>query len=417
MLKPKAILLTGCALAAVGMGIARPANAQAYNATPGTQAGSVTYNRANPLGAGTETITINSPSAVILWGPNAGDFLPAGNLAMYQGATGNPDYTVLNRIVPAGAPLASIFNGTVQSRVSATDNTVSGNIYFYNPSGIIAGPTSVFNVGSLVLTTLDVTFDAAGNLGSPVLFNGVAGSKAAVNIQSGAQINATGSNAYVALVSPSITQAGTVSADGSIAYIAGESVDLTINAGLLDFTINTGTTDTNGVIHTGTTTGPASTSSSDTQVIAMVALPKNAALTMLLTGSIGYTPAASAANEGSSVILAAGYDTPVPTAVPANRFGRIFFGLDGTIRNSMTAYATDSVTVDPSSLVASLTTFAFVSSVTFECSSAGRTPSTSASDFACTRHGKPSQVAHLMQVENGGFDSSSMIPHGAWNGR
>ena len=354
MLKRRAILLTGCALAAVGMGIARPANAQAYNATPGTQAGSVTYNRANPLGAGTETITINSPSAVILWSPNAGDFLPAGNLAMYQGAAGNPDYTVLNRIVPAGAPLASIFNGTVQSRVSATDNTVSGNIYFYNPSGIIAGPTSVFNVGSLVLTTLDVTFDAAGNLGSPVLFNGVAGSKAAVNIQSGAQINATGSNAYVALVSPSITQAGTVSANGSIAYIAGESVDLTINAGLLDFTINTGTTDTNGIIHTGTTTGPASTSSSDTQVIAMVALPKNAALTMLLTGTIGYTPAASAANEGSSVILAAGYDNPVPNVVPANRFGRILLGLGGTIRNSMTAYATDTVTIDPS-----LNTFTF----------------------------------------------------------
>ena len=34
---------------------------------------------------------------------------------------------------------------------------------------------------------------------------------------------------------------------------------------------------------------------------------------------------------------------------------------------------------------------AFVSSVTFGCSSAGRTPSTSASDLACTRHGKPSQ--------------------------
>ncbi len=78
---------------------------------------------------------------------------------------------------------------------------------------------------------------------------------------------------------------------------------------------------------------------------------------------------------------------------------------------------TTSVTAVPSPFVSSLATFAFVSSVTFECSSAGRTPSTSASDFACTRHGKPSQVAQRMQVENGGFDSSSMIPHGAWNGR
>jgi len=29
----------------------------------------------------------------------------------------------------------------------------------------------------------------------------------------------------------------------------------------------------------------------------------------------------------------------------------------------------------------------------------------------------PENAAHLMQVEKGGFDSSSMIPHGAWNGR
>ena len=59
---------------------------------------------------------------------------------------------------------------------------------------------------------------------------------------------------------------------------------------------------------------------------------------------------------------------------------------------------TTSVTAVPSPFVSSLATLAFVRSVTFECSSAGRTPSTSASDFACTRHGKPSHVAQRMQV-------------------
>ena len=59
---------------------------------------------------------------------------------------------------------------------------------------------------------------------------------------------------------------------------------------------------------------------------------------------------------------------------------------------------TTSVTAVPASFVPSLTTFAFVSSVTFACSSAGRTPSTSASDLAWTRHGKPSQVAQRMHV-------------------
>ena len=59
---------------------------------------------------------------------------------------------------------------------------------------------------------------------------------------------------------------------------------------------------------------------------------------------------------------------------------------------------------------------ALVSSVTFGYSSAGRTPSTSASDFACTRQGKPSHVAQRTQVLNGGFASSRMTPHGAWKG-
>ena len=41
---------------------------------------------------------------------------------------------------------------------------------------------------------------------------------------------------------------------------------------------------------------------------------------------------------------------------------------------------------------------------------------TSASDFAWTRQGKPSHVAHRMQALNAGSVSSSMMPHGAWNG-
>jgi hypothetical protein len=78
---------------------------------------------------------------------------------------------------------------------------------------------------------------------------------------------------------------------------------------------------------------------------------------------------------------------------------------------------TTSVTSVPSPFVPSSTASAFVRSVTLGCSSAGRTPSTSASDFACTRHGKPSHSAQRMHVLNAGFASSTMIPHGAWNGR
>ena len=75
-----------------------------------------------------------------------------------------------------------------------------------------------------------------------------------------------------------------------------------------------------------------------------------------------------------------------------------------------------SVTAVPAGFVCSATASAFVSSVTLAYSSAGRTASTSASDLACTRQGKPSQVGQRTQRLNGMFASSSMTPQGAWNG-
>ena len=58
---------------------------------------------------------------------------------------------------------------------------------------------------------------------------------------------------------------------------------------------------------------------------------------------------------------------------------------------------TTSVTAVPASFVSSLTAFAFLSRVTFGCSSAGLTAMTSASDLACTRQGKPSQSGQRTQ--------------------
>ena len=107
--------------------------------------------------------------------------------------------------------------------------------------------------------------------------------------------------------------------------------------------------------------------------------------------------------NSSLAVLAAPHATT--TTSPANR------------SSAPSRSTTTSVTAVPGSFVTSLVTLAFVRSVTFGWSSAGRTPSTSASDFAWTRHGNPSQVAQRMHVLNGGLDSSSMTPHGAWNGR
>ena len=77
---------------------------------------------------------------------------------------------------------------------------------------------------------------------------------------------------------------------------------------------------------------------------------------------------------------------------------------------------TTPLTVEPPSAVSSFKAVAFVSSSTFGCSSAGRTPSTSASDLPWTTHGKPSQFAQRTQWLFGRFDSLSRIPQGAWKG-
>ena len=110
-----------------------------------------------------------------------------------------------------------------------------------------------------------------------------------------------------------------------------------------------------------------------------------------------------AAEESSSFALfAAPHETTMIS--PAN------------VSSRPSTLATTLVTAVPLSLLCSRTASAPVSSVTFGCSIAGRTPITSASAFACTRQGNPSQLSQRTHLLNGMFDSPSMIPQGAWNG-
>lgn len=337
---------------------ARPAQAQSFNATatPGLGAPSIS------TGAGTTTITINAQESVIDW--NALTFAStapfifqnAGTTATFTNPVSGPpltDYTVLNRIFlsnPAsGAPVlrAVQFDGTVTSTLNGN---VMGNIWFYSPTGIIAGAGSLFNVGSLVLTTNDI--DTTGGLygsGNSIRFRGVAGSTGYVDINAGATLRTTNNKVtsqYVALVAPRVVQAGTIQADGQVALVGAEQADISINLGLLNLVVSQGTTDANGIVHTGTTTGAATTSAANKQVIQMVAMPKNTALTMMLSGNIGYTPAALASNEGSAVVLSAGYGSYVPRATQALALGNMTIA-DATIRNALTANATDTILVQP----------------------------------------------------------------------
>ena len=144
----------------------------------------------------------------------------------------------------------------------------------------------------------------------------------------GAQINALQQNSYVALVAPRIEQGGTVKVDGSAAYVAANSLTMTMNQGLFDIQVDVGggTGNSNGIVHTGTTTGGNTASLSGNHRIYMVAVPKNQALTMLLGGTAGFDANVAGYDNGQIVLWAgwsladtgAGFNPSSETTVDAN---------------------------------------------------------------------------------------------------
>src|SRR5207302_3620455 len=123
------------------------------------------------------------------------------------GAAGLADYTVLNRIVPSDASRAISLNGQVISNLQDTGAT-GGRIWFYGPGGIVIGATAVFDVGSLLLTTNDVSNLSTSANGFSATFTGPASSTSKIQIMPGAQLNALEQDSYVALVAPRIEQGG-----------------------------------------------------------------------------------------------------------------------------------------------------------------------------------------------------------------
>lgn len=299
---------------------------------------------------GGSTIDVLGPRTVIDWsptdtsGPAIIDFLPSENSVAFR--SNLTEYTVLNRILPTTASMIGL-NGTITSTVydGGEGQLAGGNVWFYTPYGFVIGNGASISVGGLVLTTDDIAYGLDGNNGAiftdangAIKFAGASGSKAPIIVSSGASIVGNNSGSYIALVAPRIEQHGYVQADRSIAFVAAEAADITINAGNFDIAITTGTTDGEGIVHDGTTTGSASTGFSDSKAISFVAIPKNDALTMMLGGSLGYTQASSLFSDGSSIVLTAG--------AAGGPDGNIRIGA-GEFRSPVSAHATGDLTVAP----------------------------------------------------------------------
>ena len=110
------------------------------------------------------------------------------------------------------------------------------------------------------------------------------------------------------MAAPRIDHQGSARVNGSVAYVAAELVDLTINSGLFDINVQAGTEQANPLFHGGTTGGPASSMGGDNHAIYMVAVPKNTAITAVLQGSIGFDSAVSATVENGAIILSSGFN-------------------------------------------------------------------------------------------------------------
>lgn len=350
--KGKRRLLSSCAIAAgiVALAYGGPALAQVAGS------GTITPLPSGPTsntGVNPSTVNVSGAQTIIDWTPSNSpvsgvvDFLPTTNSLTFVGNT--PDYIVLNRFVGTGSNQVGI-NGEVNSflNVPGVGNRQEGNIWFYNAGGILIGPDAVFNVGSLVLTSNAIdTTDGLLGPGNTIRFRGVSGNVAPVTVLG--TINADNvahpGTSYVALVAPRVVQAGNVGVYGSAAYVGAEQADIRINGGLFDINVLVGAEGGNVITHTGTTTGPEQQagSTAPAQRIYMVAIPKNVAVGMLVSGQVGYQDGAITATTDSdgSVVLSAGYNVTegVINAAPVSAVGADITVNDVIFRSSVTAHA------------------------------------------------------------------------------
>ncbi|WP_439547168.1 beta strand repeat-containing protein, partial [Sandarakinorhabdus sp.] len=264
----------------------------------------------------TEFIDVNATQTTINWTPiddgSSGtiNFLPSDRTVEFRSGSSinGSSYTVLNRIIAANPSAVIGLSGTVNS-------DADGSIWFYAPGGLLLTNTANFNVGSLLLTANDPV-GAAG--GQPFITNGNqfrlqadSGSTARVEIESGAGINASNHNSYVIAVAPGFRMDGNINVNGSAALVAAEDVSFTLNGGLFDITTNISSAAGGMSSVSGNITGPGGNSAIlDYHRIYMMAMPRNDAMTMLITGSgqIGFDIASAADVDGNAVVLSGGYD-------------------------------------------------------------------------------------------------------------
>uniref|UniRef100_UPI000A395039 beta strand repeat-containing protein n=1 Tax=Erythrobacter donghaensis TaxID=267135 RepID=UPI000A395039 len=312
-------LMVGCGSTALALalvlGVPQRAAAQGIAAGGNVVVGSAEITTPN----GTTTqVDVFSPTAVIDWTPdvdnsgNALDFLRTGATAIFRAAQGD-NFAVLNRILPTQNNNIVVINGSVLGQVrDASGQFVPGGfLAFYSPTGILVGETATFDVGSLLLTTLDTTPQSFDDFvgGGFLTLQGQPGSTARVQVNPRARISALAENSFFAVVAADVQMSGTARVNGTHAYVAGEVVNLRLSNGLFDISIPVGTAASGQVVTLdGNIGGPSSTGAGDNHMIYALARASQDPISMLFSGNLGFDPAQSAGVINGEIILAANYD-------------------------------------------------------------------------------------------------------------
>ena len=185
--------------------------------------------------ATTLQVDLHAVNTVINWN---GFNVPAGTLANFSDKNlvrGTP-IAVLNRDMNAGGKLSQIM-GQLKS-----DPNVA--VWVYNPNGILVGNGAAINVGSLVLTTLNLSdTDFRSLTSSTYALTTDAGSKGSITVDPNATITLGAGNRGLIMVAPRISSQGTLNAAGQdVAFVTASDVTLKFTAGSpLAITINQGT--------------------------------------------------------------------------------------------------------------------------------------------------------------------------------
>ncbi|WP_170234834.1 hypothetical protein [Croceicoccus sediminis] len=345
--------MLGGSVAAAALAAISPAHAQ-VNANGVGQFG--TDSIVNNGSTTTVTITPTETEALIDWTATDADvFLDETSTLAFQ--SGGPQYTVLNRITPVAGttnPLA------IDGFVSATWGNGQSNVWFYNPNGFVVGGFATFDVNGLVLSASPIQLAGDGTLpdpGTPITFGQAINPDASITFlpRGDSDLQLSAQQSYLAVVAPRIQQSANINVNGSVGYVAAEAATMTISFGIFDVQVDVGTTDANGIVHDGSTFGPAGTATDPNHRQYFVTVPKNDAVTMLLSGNVGYNPAASAGEVDGLVVLSAGYGLTgggIDLDTPSGDASILVDGLNSS--SEINAFATNNITISDAGGIANV---------------------------------------------------------------